>query len=91
MKFKMFSVIVGSPACIANCPFCVSGETPNNDNMKSCEINWRNLKIAANLANRSNVDTVMLTSRGEPLLFPKQCIVLKIGRINYNNNISSKP
>ena len=42
MKFKMFSVIVGSPACIANCPFCVSGETPNNDNMKSCEINWRN-------------------------------------------------
>ena len=72
MKFKMFSVIVGSPACIAACPFCGSGETPNDDNMKSCEINWRNLKIAANLANRSNVDTVMLTSRGEPLLFPDQ-------------------
>ena len=72
MKFKMFSVIVGSPACIANCPFCVSGETPNKENLKSCEINWRNLKIAANLANRSNVDTVMLTSRGEPLLFPDQ-------------------
>lgn len=72
MKFKMFSVVVGSEACIAKCPFCVSCETPNKDNLKSCEINWRNLKIAANLANRSNVDTVMLTSRGEPLLFPDQ-------------------
>ena len=72
MKFKMFSVVVGSPACIASCPFCVSGETPNSENLKECEINWRNLKIAANLANRSNVDTVMLTSRGEPLLFPDQ-------------------
>lgn len=72
MKFKMFSVVVGSEACIAKCPFCVSCETPNNDNLKSCDINWRNLKVAANLANRSNVDTVMLTSRGEPLLFPDQ-------------------
>ncbi|MBR5370302.1 MAG: radical SAM protein [Bacilli bacterium] len=72
MKFKMFSVVVGSPACIANCPFCVSRETPNKDNLKDYEINFRNLKIAANLANRSNVDTVMLTSRGEPLLFPDQ-------------------
>lgn len=72
MKFKMFSVIVGSAACIAKCPFCVSCETPNKENLKECEINWRNLKIAANLANRSNVDTVMLTSRGEPLLFPDQ-------------------
>lgn len=72
MKFKMFSVVVGSAACIAKCPFCVSCETPNKDNLKEYDINWRNLDIAANLANRSNIDTVMLTSRGEPLLFPDQ-------------------
>ena len=72
MKFKMFSVLVGSEACIANCPFCVSREDPRPDNLVQCPINWRNLRIAANLANRSNVDTVMITSRGEPLLFPKQ-------------------
>lgn len=72
MRFKMFSVVVGSEACIAKCPFCVSCETPNKENLKKTEINWRNLKIAANLANRSNVDTVMLTSRGEPLLFPDE-------------------
>lgn len=72
MKFKMFSVVVGSPACIAKCPFCVSCETPDKDNLKNYEINWRNLEIAGNLANRSNIDTVMITSRGEPLLFPEQ-------------------
>lgn len=74
MKFKMFSVIVGSEACIASCPFCVSGVMPNKENLKEININWRNLKVAANLANRSGIDTVMLTSRGEPTLFPEQII-----------------
>jgi len=72
MKFKMFSVIVGSEACIASCPFCVSGVKPNCENLKEINVNWRNLKIAGNLATRSGIDTVMLTSRGEPTLFPKQ-------------------
>ena len=72
MKFKMFSVIVGTESCIASCPFCVSGVKPNEENLKERKINWRNLKIAGNLANRSGIDTVMLTSRGEPTLFPKQ-------------------
>lgn len=45
---------------------------PNQENLKEREINWRNLKIAGNLANRSGIDTVMLTSRGEPTLFPEQ-------------------
>lgn len=72
MNFKMLSVVVGTNACIASCPFCVSGVKPMVENLLAPEINWRNLKIACNLANRSNVDTVMLTSRGEPLLFPEQ-------------------
>jgi len=72
MKFKMFSVVVGTEACIASCPFCVSGVKPNQDNMNEININWRNLKIAGNLANRSGIDTVMLTSRVEPTLFPNQ-------------------
>lgn len=72
MKFKMFSVIVGTEACIASCPFCVSGVKPTKENLKVPNINWRNFKIACNLANRSTIDTVMLTSRGEPTLFPDQ-------------------
>ncbi len=72
MKFKMFSVVVGTEACVASCPFCVSCEKINKKNIIEPKVNWRNLKIAANLANRSNIDTVMLTSRGEPTLFPDQ-------------------
>lgn len=72
MKFKMFSVVVGTEACIGSCPFCVSGVRPDQENLKERNINWRNLKIAGNLANRSGIDTVMLTSRGEPTLFPEQ-------------------
>lgn len=72
MKFKLFSIIVGTEACVACCPFCVSGVLPDKDNLICPDTNWRNFEIACNLANRSGVDTVMLTSRGEPLLFPKQ-------------------
>lgn len=72
MKFQMLSVIVGTEACVAQCPFCVSCERINEVTMNSPKINWRNFNIAANLANRSNVDTVMLTSRGEPTLFPDE-------------------
>lgn len=72
MKFKMFSVVVGTNACISNCPFCVSCERPNKDNLMAENINIRNFKIALNLANRSEIDTVMITSMGEPLLFPDQ-------------------
>ena len=72
MKFKLFSVVVGTPACVASCPFCVSGEVPSKQNMCCPDVNWRNFKIAGELANRSGIDTVMLTSRGEPTLFPDQ-------------------
>ena len=72
MKFKLFSVVVGTEACVASCPFCVSGVLPNNENVVCSDVNWRNFDIACNLADRSEIDTVMLTSRGEPLLFPDQ-------------------
>lgn len=72
MNFKLLSVVVGTEACPASCPFCVSGVKPNRENLLPPQVNWRNLKIAGNLANRSNVDTVMLTSRGEPTFFPEQ-------------------
>ncbi len=72
MKFKLFSVVVGNEACIASCPFCVSGCKPTKENMVSPKVNFRNFRIACNYANKCGVDTVMLTGRGEPLLFPDQ-------------------
>lgn len=72
MKFKLMSAVVGTAACVTVCPFCVSGEKQCKENMIQPEVNWRNFDIACKLANRSGVDTVMLTGRGEPTLFPDQ-------------------
>ncbi len=73
MKFKTFSIVAGSEACNARCPFCISKMTPPQGVMlKEPEVNWRNFEIAARLARDSGVDTAMITSKGEPTLFPKQ-------------------
>lgn len=72
MKFKLFSVVVGREACVASCPFCVSGCTPTKENLISPKVNFRNFDIACRLAEKSGIDTVMLTGRGEPLLYPDQ-------------------
>lgn len=73
MKIQTFSVIAGSEACNARCPFCVSKMTPAQGvGLKEPEVNWRNFKIAANLALQCGVTTVMLTGKGEPTLFPDQ-------------------
>ncbi|MEK6933958.1 MAG: radical SAM protein [Nanoarchaeota archaeon] len=73
MKFKTFSIAAGSEACNARCPFCVSKMTPKNGvDMKEPEVNWRNFKIAARLAKQTGIETAMITSKGEPTLFPGQ-------------------
>lgn len=73
MKFKTFSIVAGSEACNARCPFCVSKMTPPNGlALKEPEINWRNFKIAAKLARDYGADTAMITGKGEPTLFPGQ-------------------
>jgi molybdenum cofactor biosynthesis enzyme MoaA len=72
MKFKLFSIVTGSPACMARCPFCVSGEAINKENIKEPQVNWRNFEIAARIAEKGGSENVILTSRGEPTLFPKQ-------------------
>jgi len=73
MKFKTFSILAGSAACNARCPFCVSKMTPlNGVTLKEPEVNWRNFRIASRLAKQSGIDTAMITSKGEPTLFPNQ-------------------
>jgi len=70
MKIQTLSILVGSKACNARCPFCVSKMTHsgNMDN-KPPKINWRNLHVAIKLAKASGVTTVMLTGKGEPTLW----------------------
>lgn len=75
MKFHMLSIVIGDSACIANCPFCVSGETPCKKNINLPEFeekHWKRFSVATKLADRSGVDTVMFTSRGETTLYPEE-------------------
>lgn len=73
MNIQTFSILAGSEACNARCPFCVSKMTPPlGVEPKEPEVNWRNFEIACRLAKQSGVTTAMFTGKGEPTLFPNQ-------------------
>ena len=73
MKITTLSIVAGSEACNAKCPYCVSKMTPScGMDLKEPEVNWRNLDKAARFAQLSDVTTVLITGKGEPTLFPEQ-------------------
>lgn len=73
MKITTLSIVAGSLACQARCPFCVARMTPaNNMTNKLPAVNWRNFKKACLLAKTGGATTVLITSKGEPTLFPDQ-------------------
>ncbi len=72
MRIQTFSIVVGSQACDASCPFCISKVTGFEQLPKGPEINQRNLKKAIRLAQMSGTTTVLLTGKGEPTLYPQQ-------------------
>jgi molybdenum cofactor biosynthesis enzyme MoaA len=68
-----FSVIAGTGACNAECPFCVSKMTGIAEiGLKPQPINWRNFDKAAQIAKDYQVGSVVITGKGEPTLFPDQ-------------------
>ncbi|MBL0185894.1 MAG: hypothetical protein IPP97_09205 [Candidatus Obscuribacter sp.] len=73
MKVRTFSIVAGSMACQAHYPFCVAHMTPKNDiGSKAPDINWRNFKKACQFARDGGCSTAMITSKGEPTIFPDQ-------------------
>ena len=73
MKIQTFSIVAGSEACNAQCPFCVSKMTASlGVELPEPAVNWRNFKIACRIAKQSGVNTAMFTGKGEPTVFPKQ-------------------
>ena len=70
---QTFSIVVGTRACNAKCPFCVSRMTGFNEVLKKTgEINVKNFVKAARLAQIAGTTTVLLTGKGEPTLYPEQ-------------------
>ena len=72
-EIATFSIVAGSLACNARCPFCVAPMTPANGiGTKEPTINWRNFAKAAQYARDGRCSTAMITSKGEPTIFPDQ-------------------
>lgn len=74
MQIQTFSIVTGTAACNAKCPFCVSRMTGLEEYRKPIPTNWRNFDIACRLAIQAGATTAMLTGKGEPTLWPNLII-----------------
>jgi len=73
MNIQNFSIISGTAACNAHCPYCISKMTGIKElGFKLQPTNWVNFHKACRLAQLSQVTTVLITGKGEPLLYPDQ-------------------
>lgn len=73
MKIQTFTIVAGTSACNASCPYCISRMTPKQGvNFRLEPSNWLNFDKACRLAQMNNVTTVLLTGKGEPSLYPDQ-------------------
>ena len=72
MKIQTFSIVVGTRACDAHCPFCVSRMTGFDKLPSVGKINEVNFAKAARLAQLGQTTTVLMTGKGEPTLYPRE-------------------
>ena len=73
MEILTYSVVVGSTACNAKCPWCVSKTTPPHKLVPNA-LNLVNLRKGALLAIRGGATTLLITGKGEPTLFPQEIL-----------------
>ena len=67
MKFETLSLVAGTKACNAHCPYCCAQFTAKKEPVE--DLDTRNLEICIRLANRSNINTTLITGWGEPTLY----------------------
>jgi molybdenum cofactor biosynthesis enzyme MoaA len=74
MKAHTFSIVVGTTACNAKCPFCVSKMTLTPGTGKHPQIHWDRFETACKIVEhaRDGLISVVLTGVGEPMLYPKK-------------------
>lgn len=71
MKIVTMSIVAGTNACDAKCPFCVSKMTTPEE-FKAVAVNWRNFELACRVAARTGVTTALITGKGEPTIHSEQ-------------------
>ena len=70
MKYQTFSIVAGTAACNASCPYCISKMT--GQAIQSTNINWINFDKSCRFAQIHNITNVIITGKGEPTLYPEQ-------------------
>ena len=70
MEIQTFSIVVGSRACDAHCPFCVSKMTGTENLPCPDTLDEQRLNKATMLAQLGRTTTCLLTGKGEPTLYP---------------------
>ncbi len=69
---KTLSLIAGTTVCQAKCPFCISKTTPfQGMGPKPEPINIERLEKACQYAGKFDIRNAMITSKGEPALYPE--------------------
>jgi len=67
------SIVTGSRACNARCPYCVSKMTPSFGMEKELPVvDWRAFEAACRYSRAHGITTALFTGKGEPTLFPQQ-------------------
>ena len=69
MPITTFSIVIGTEACDGRCPFCVSAMTGFAELPACRKINEARFAKAARLAQLGHTTTVLLTGKGEPMLY----------------------
>ncbi|MBY0551947.1 MAG: radical SAM protein [Candidatus Obscuribacterales bacterium] len=74
MKFNTFCIVAGNQVCTARCKWCVSSMTPSMGVGfgKAGDVDPETFRKACRMAMQSRLDTVRITGKGEPTIFPDQ-------------------
>ncbi len=73
MNVETFTILSGTTACNAKCPYCISKMTPKQGiDLEEPRVNWRNFRKACLFAEKKGVTNVLITGKGEPTIHPDQ-------------------
>lgn len=73
MNIQTMTVLAGTTLCNAKCPYCISRMTPvQGVRAAKNKVNWRNFRKACLLAQKSGVNTVIISGKGEPTIYPAE-------------------
>lgn len=82
MNVESLRLTIGGYNCNAKCPFCITKVVGVKN--KEPEMNWQRFNVACNYSKLGGAKSVIISSLGEPTLYPKQINEILTKLKNYN-------